>query len=119
MCCDYLVDGHKHGVQVVGSVDAASAIASHVKLFNVFDQIFRPLDQNSVETKKEELGEHVILCQKKYTRGQFHQRFTSNFFAHSSQKRKKDHQIKQLFALLGYARVKAACRTLVKLTLER
>jgi hypothetical protein len=36
----YLVDGHKHGVQIVGSVDAASAISGDVKSFHVFDQIF-------------------------------------------------------------------------------
>ena len=40
--------------------------------------------------------------------GQFHQHSTSSFYACRSQKRKKDRQLKLLFALLGSARVKAA-----------
>ena len=42
------------------------------------------------------------------TSGQFHQHFTSSFYTFRSQKRKKDSQLKQLFALLGSARIKAA-----------
>ena len=41
-------------------------------------------------------------------RGQFHQHFRSSFYARRSQKRKKDSQLKLLFALLGSASVKAA-----------
>ena len=41
------------------------------------------------------------LVQKFLTRGQFHQRFTSSFYARRSQKRQKDSQVKQIFALLG------------------
>ena len=40
--------------------------------------------------------------------GQFHHHFMSNFYVRRSQKFKKDSQIKQLFALLGPACVKAA-----------
>ena len=36
--------------------------------------------------------------------------FTRSFYARRSQKRKKDSQVKQLFALLGPACVKAACK---------
>ena len=42
------------------------------------------------------------------TWGQFHQHFTSSFYAQRFQKRKKDSQLKQLFALLGSAGIKAA-----------
>ena len=41
--------------------------------------------------------------------------FTSSFYACRSQKRKKDSQVMQLFALLGSLRVKAARKMLVKL----
>ena len=40
--------------------------------------------------------------------GQFHECFTSSFYTHRSQKRQKDSQVKQLFALSGSACVKAA-----------
>ena len=49
-------------------------------------------------------------------RGQFHQQFTSSFYARRSQKCKKDSQIKQLFLLLGLVCVKAARKLLMKLT---
>ena len=52
------------------------------------------------------------------TWSQFHQHSTSSFYACRSQRRKKDSQVKLLFALLGSARVKAARRMLVKLTPE-
>ena len=42
------------------------------------------------------------------TWGQFHHYFTSSFYTSRSQKRKKDSQVKQLFALSGSVRVKAA-----------
>ena len=42
------------------------------------------------------------------TWGQFHKQFTGSFYVRRSQKRKKDSQVWQLFALLGSARVKAA-----------
>ena len=42
------------------------------------------------------------------SRTQFHQHFTSSFYARGSQKRKKDSQIKQLFALLGPVCLNAA-----------
>ena len=44
------------------------------------------------------------------TFSQFYQQFTSNFYAHRSQKRKKDSQVKQLFLLLGSVCIKAACK---------
>ena len=40
--------------------------------------------------------------------GLCHQHFMRNFYVGRSHKRKKDSQLKQLFALLGYAGVKAA-----------
>jgi len=40
----------------------------------------------------------------------YYQHFTSSFYAHISQKRKKDSQNKQLFALSEAACVKAACK---------
>ena len=40
-------------------------------------------------------------------RRQFHQRFTSSFYTRRSQKRQKDSQVKQLFALSGSVCVKA------------
>ena len=42
--------------------------------------------------------------------GQFHQHFTSGFYASRSQKHNKDSQLKQLFALLGSAGIKAVCK---------
>ena len=51
------------------------------------------------------------------TWGQFHQRSTSSFYACRSQKRKKTVKLSSFIVLLGSARVKVACRTLVKLTL--
>ena len=50
------------------------------------------------------------------SRDQFHQHSTSSFYAQISQKRTKNSQVKLLFALLWFARVKAARRMLVKLT---
>ena len=47
---------------------------------------------------------------------QFHQHSTSSFYARRSQKRKKDCQVKQFFVLSGSVCVKAAHRTLMKLT---
>ena len=44
--------------------------------------------------------------------GQFHQQFTSSFYACRSQKCKKDSQLKKLFALLGSACIKAALKHL-------
>ena len=41
------------------------------------------------------------------SRGQFHQHFTSSFYVHRSQKRKKESQVKQLFALSGSVGVKS------------
>ena len=41
-------------------------------------------------------------------KSQFHQHFMSNFYTRRSQKHYKDSQLKQLFALLGSACVKAA-----------
>ena len=41
------------------------------------------------------------------SRGQFHQHFKSSFYVRRSQKQKKDSQVKQLFALLGSAGIKA------------
>ena len=40
--------------------------------------------------------------------GQSHQHFTCSFYARKSQKRKKDSQLKQLFAPLGSVGIKAA-----------
>ena len=40
--------------------------------------------------------------------GQFHQQFISSFYALRSQKRRKDSQVKQLFALSGSVCLKAA-----------
>jgi hypothetical protein len=45
-----------------------------------------------------------------------HQHLTSSFYSHISQKRKKIQSSRQFFVLLGSARVKAARRTLMKLT---
>ena len=44
------------------------------------------------------------------SRGQFHQHFKSSFYTRRSQKRQKDSQVKQRFALLGSAGVKADCK---------
>ena len=41
------------------------------------------------------------------SRGQFHQHFKGSFYAHGSQKRKKDSQVKQLFALSESVGIKA------------
>ena len=57
------------------------------------------------------LGKEKMLQKeesKREGRGQFHQHFTHIFYVHGSQKRKQDSQLKQLFALWGSARVKAA-----------
>ena len=48
--------------------------------------------------------------------GQFHQHSTSSFYACRSQKRKKLLNLTVFLVLLGSARIKAACRMLVKLT---
>jgi len=50
------------------------------------------------------------------SRGQFHQCFTSSFYPHRSQKHKKTESLTEYFAPLGSAHVKAAHRTLMKLT---
>jgi len=46
----------------------------------------------------------------------FHQRSTYSFYARSSPKRKNSVKCQYLFTLLGPTSVKAACRTLMKLT---
>ncbi len=43
--------------------------------------------------------------------------FTPSFYAHRSQKRKMANNLTVIFALLGSTSVKAACKTLMKLTL--
>jgi len=48
--------------------------------------------------------------------GQFHQRYTSSFYACRSRKHEKTDKLSVFFELLGSARVKAAGRTLMKLT---
>ncbi len=47
---------------------------------------------------------------------QFHQCFTSSFYARRSQKCKKYSQAVGIFAHLGFGHVKALCKTLMKLT---
>ena len=47
---------------------------------------------------------------KMETRRQFHQHFTSSFYANRSQKCKKDSQVKRIFALSGYLHVKPVCK---------
>ena len=46
--------------------------------------------------------------------GEFQQHFMSSFYTYRSRKRKKVSQIKQLFVLLGSARVKAVCKHIDK-----
>jgi len=67
------------------------------------------------------LGSTCIKASSKHvgkidTWGQFHQRSTSIFYASISAKWKKDSLVVSLFALLGSAHVKSACRKLMKLT---
>ena len=50
------------------------------------------------------------------SRGQFHQHFTSSICMRKSRKRKKDSQVKQLFAVLRSVCVKLRVNTLMKLT---
>jgi len=52
-----------------------------------------------------------------YIWGQFHQRSTSSFFLKIPKVQKKTDNLTLFFALLGSLRVKAALRTLIKLTL--
>jgi len=47
---------------------------------------------------------------------QFHQHFMQSFYVHRSQKHKKAVKLSVFFALLGFARVKASRRTLVRST---
>ena len=49
-------------------------------------------------------------------RGQFHQCSTSSFYAQRSQKRKETVKLSSFIAFLGSVHIKAARRTLVKLT---
>ena len=63
-----------------------------------FSSLRWEMNENDVWTSKE-LGEEM--------RGQFHQHFTCSFYAPRSQKRQRDSQVKQLFAFLGSAQVKA------------
>ena len=58
----------------------------------------------------------LVLCP---SWSQFHQHSTSSFYACKSRKRKKATQLTVFFALLVSARVKAAHRMLMKLTLGR
>ena len=60
---------------------------------------------------------HSVLMESKlrHLQGQFHQHFTSSFYTHRSQKREKDIQVKQLFALLGSVCVKTACKHVVEI----
>ena len=57
-------------------------------------------------------GKICIYEEKKFGKidswGQFYQHFKSSFYAYRSQKRQKDCQVKQIFALSGSAWVKAA-----------
>ena len=58
--------------------------------------------------KKERFGQPYLKSSSSL--GQFHQYFTSSFYASRSQKRKKDSQVKQLFELFGSVCVKAGRR---------
>ena len=50
---------------------------------------------------------------------QFHQHFMcSSFYAYRSKKHKRDTELRQLFALMGSAGVKAARKHVMKLTLD-
>jgi len=60
-----------------------------------------------------------MLVQSNLNWGQFHQCSMSIFYACRSQKRKKLLDMTVFFALLGSAGVKAARRTLIKLTPDR
>jgi len=53
------------------------------------------------------------------TRGQFHQRFTCSFYALRSQKHKNSVKLSVSYMLSGSAFVKAARRTLMKLSVDR
>ena len=68
-------------------------------------------DHNAWSTKEKD-SKQVFFWKKSSFHseiwGQFQQHFTSSFYSRRSQKRKKDSQVKQLLALLGSARVKAA-----------
>jgi len=59
-------------------------------------------------------GIHSLYLEE--IRCQFHQRFTYNFYAGRSQKRKKILLSNYLFTLLGSMSVKAVSRTLMKLS---
>ena len=66
--------------------------------------------------KTEKQGDcHPFITNKTFW-GQFLQRSTSSLFEHRSQKGKKPNDLTVFFALSESARVKAARRTLMKLT---
>ena len=64
--------------------------------------------KNCAKNKIEILSILSVVDVEKVTCCQFHQHFTQSFYAHKSQKHNKDSQLKQLFALSGTVRVKAA-----------
>ena len=59
---------------------------------------------------RDSVGTSLCINEDSATRGQFHHHLTSSFHARRYRKRKKDSQIKQLFALLGPDHAKAAHR---------
>ena len=50
----------------------------------------------------------IIVISRSESKSVTHSVFTSSFYAHRSQNRKKDIQVEQLFVLLGYVCIKAA-----------
>jgi len=78
----------------------------------VFDNLDKGL--NFVEEHSINILAHIYSCSRMEIRGQYHRRFTSSFYA-LIPKAEKYSQFVSLFALLGSASVKAACR-LIKLT---
>jgi len=80
-------------------------------LFSGFIYFFLLL-LNTVHAFRVERLENDIRCQ-------FHQRSMSSFYVHRSRKCKKDSQVLSFFTLSGSVHIKAARRTLMKLTPEK
>ena len=70
--------------------------------------ITRAAASGSQESQIEEKKKRLFQLREKESWGQFHHHFTHSFYGRRSQKCKKGSQVKQLFALLGSAGLKAA-----------
>ena len=94
---------------IVFSIITLSKYQLNSGLGLAFVTTHRTSDLSATASRRTSAGSRARVTSKTLsTLGKFHQHFTSSFYAHRSQKRQKDSQVKQLFALLGSVSIKAA-----------